>query len=165
MNIVITGEKGIGKTSVALGLLELMKTAQMQVGGIICPGHKMRDVRTGEEVDFLVAREDSTDKHTRTEHYGIDESKFTFAQERIAQVPEHSWIYFDEYGHLETKKRGLYQALSEHAENGRCIVLMKSKNLDSFFEHYQKPALVYYVTIDNRNKVCKEIFDDIQGFQ
>jgi nucleoside-triphosphatase THEP1 len=162
MNIVITGEQGCGKTTVARKLLALMEEAEMDVGGIICPGYELIDVKSKESRQLLVPITECLDHHTKTRHYGIDESVFEFAEARIAKTTENTWTFFDEYGHLEIKKRGLHQALQRKVPTGRCIVLVKDLNLKKLFSAYPCKAKTYQPTLENRNNLPKHIFDEIQ---
>ena len=163
MNILIVGKPGIGKTTVAEKIIEYFKKENIPYGGILCPGSNIVDVSTGETHTFLFTEEipDAIRAGTR---YHIPIQEIEFGKEKIINSANNDkYTFVDEYGKLELKKEGIYNALKKSVLKNKSIVLVKDINLEAFKEEFNKQDhQVYILNENNRDEIPSKIIKFIE---
>jgi len=163
MNIIISGAKHSGKTTVAEKLVDRLKKTSIPVGGILCIEDKIRDVATGETQIFLYENE-IPDSQRIGSHY-VKNSALGFAEKNIRQaISSGAYAIIDEYGKLELRGEGLHNITGECLGSNKCIVLVRDINVEPFLERFKKYYFkVFNLSEENRAKLHAEIFAYIFG--
>ncbi len=161
MNIIISGAKHFGKTTVAQKLVEKLKQDNILVGGILCIGDDITDVITGEKHRFLYKQE-MPDSQRIGSNY-IKNKVIRFAEQTIENsVKTDKYTVIDEYGKLELKEKGFHNITKQSLESNKCIILIRNINVKPFLERFKQHQFkVYEITQQNRDNLHKEIFDYI----
>jgi nucleoside-triphosphatase THEP1 len=166
-HIIITGETGIGKTTVCTKLIELGKTYGIRISGILgikrADGTRMvEDIATGER-EKLAVPVDNQD--------GMVGSGFKFMEEGIRfgnRVIEDSGkkdvVLIDEIGPLEMKGMGFsaYSTLLDSKSPARCLLIIRKKILPLFLEKHPVPFSLFEVTEANRSQLHQTILESMK---
>jgi len=161
MNIIITSEPHLGKTTVCEKLVNKLKANDIPIGGILCKGDEISDIN-GETHQFLY-KEKIPDSQKVGLNY-IKESSIRFGEDVIRNsVSSGAVTIIDEYGPLELRGLGFHNVTGESLTSQRCIILVRKIILDRFLERYKDYELkVFELTENNRNELHEEIFNFLQ---
>ena len=177
--ILLAAERGAGKTTACLRLLELARGAGLTVGGIVAPA---RYSAAGEKVGIDVADAASGERRALAvvEH---DPSRATVGQYRLDPHAE-SWalgvllaaldcpldlVIVDEIGPLELLQGRGYAPLLARLASARChwvIILVRASLAEMLADrlHVLDPITVS-LTLANRDQVPETLFREIGGMQ
>jgi nucleoside-triphosphatase THEP1 len=163
MNIIISGAKHFGKTSVAEKLVDRMKRAGIPIGGVLCIDDKVKDIETGETKTFLYEQE--IPNAQRIGHHYISNPVISFAEKNIRRaIKSGLYAIIDEYGKLELREGGFHNITSECIGSNKCIISVRDINVEPFLERFKKYDFkVFSLTEENRAKLHEQIFSYIFG--
>ena len=136
--LILSGEIGAGKTSVAIHLAAELGEQGVAVGGVLSPrivqdgatvGYTVRDLATDEERPFAAL----TPPGVRVGKFFIVEEGLAFACGAIEHAAEHAQVGFvDEVGRLELAGGGLASAIRVLLRSATCpILLVRSVFVDA----------------------------------
>ncbi len=164
MRILLTGERGVGKSTVARRVFETLGLTP--VGFQTLPlfenrrktGYFLRDLATGREQ--LFAHRVFPDE-TRFGDFGVKTEVFAhFGVQILNELPPHApWVLLDEIGVMEQKAPHFLQSLVNlwwSSRNQFWIVQKRSPFLPTLMAQ-NRPFLRFEVTIGNRNTLVGEI--------
>ncbi len=130
--IVITGEKGGGKSSFTHTLCSRIEEFGLSTGGVIqippLPDQKQKewflsDQSTG-EIKLLLTTEE-IQGWPRRGRFSINEATFEWARERLlAQAEKCEYLVIDEIGPLELEGGGYHEALVELLNRGEAVPII-----------------------------------------
>lgn len=166
-HIIITGEVGIGKTTVCSKLIEQCNKNGIRISGILTlktdQDHRIvEDISTGVKKELTILRSHSNE---------TSESRFTFLEEGIRfgnSVIRNSGgediVLIDEIGPLEMKGMGFlaYEELLNSKPSICSILVIRNSILPIFLDKHPQPFTLFEITAANRSNIHKTIFESIR---
>jgi nucleoside-triphosphatase THEP1 len=161
MVIVVTGDVGVGKTTVCRKLIAIAKNRGCACGGILTDkapdkGIIIEDIESG-KTERLASVEDIYDG-PRTPKYHFNPDGIEFGIRAIESAISATILVVDEIGHLESRGEGFTRVLEliESSSIRNCVIVIRSELLAAFMV-WLPTALVFNTTIDNREQLPDEI--------
>ncbi|MCS7097307.1 MAG: NTPase [Candidatus Methanomethylicia archaeon] len=168
MIIAITGRPGIGKSTVCLKVIEMLRNKGFAVGGIICPEIREKNVRVGFKVLDLISGKEGLLAHVRGKspftvgkYYVLLDSFENIAIPALEYAINHAdIIVFDEVGPMELKSKKILNIISSFSNVNKPILLVVHWKIGSNIRHMVKcDCKIFEVTFDNRDKLPSIIFN------
>ncbi|MEM3406818.1 MAG: NTPase [Nitrososphaerota archaeon] len=170
--IFITGIPRIGKSTVLMRIIELLKREGIKIGGIITPEKREGNKRIGFLVKDIISGEEGTlakictsiSNKPKFGKYIIDIEDF----ERIAlkaldfSLKNCDIIAMDEIGRMEFFSLKFKEKIYEILNSNRIIIAVLHRD---FINQFKKYGEIIEVTLENRNKLPEEIFKKILKFK
>ncbi len=162
MVIIVTGEIGIGKTTVCQRLIELVRNQGYTCGGILTyktadKGIIIEDIQSGEKE--TLASINNVYHGPRTAKYFFNPKGIDFGIQAIDRGTSAAILVVDEIGHLELSGEG-FANVCELIKAGKvkdCILVIRKELLSAFLAQLPTTPLVFETTINNRNQLPQEI--------
>lgn len=161
MVIVVTGDVGVGKTTVCRKLIAIAKNRGYDCGGILTDkapdkGIIIEDIGSG-KTERLASVEDIYDGPSTLKHHFNSEG-IEFGIGAIERAVSATILVVDEIGHLESRGEGFTRVLELIEAGGvrNCVIVIRSELLAAFMV-WLPTALVFNITIDNREQLPDEI--------
>ncbi|MGQ9788867.1 MAG: nucleoside-triphosphatase [Candidatus Hadarchaeaceae archaeon] len=163
MRIILTGKKGVGKTTVCRRVIEIAREMGLKSVGTITSqqGDELivEDIDTGEK-SLLAAVANS-----REIPGGIPHCHFIFSPEGIefgkrALIKDGDLLVIDEFGRLELRGIGFSNALDAFKRHGNAILVIQDTLKEQLLLELRGTDLqVIDVTEQNREKLAKLIIE------
>lgn len=163
MLILITGESGIGKTTILLKLFNMLKK-HYKVGGIVSKeirkngriGFEFIDLATDKKA--LLASIDGNGPKIGKYYVSLEGCKF--AANLLYNAKDYNIVLVDELGPMEFKSKEFIDAVKKllKFDNDKIISIHKRLNNDLINEYKRKADKLFIVTRENRDKIPEEIF-------
>ena len=169
--IIITGNKGEGKTTKLLSIIEMLKEESVNITGFVAIG----EWRNGERSKYTIV-DVITDKSaiicTDTLTNGYDKyGRFYFNPQAIefgknilsVEQKTKSVIIIDEIGPFELDEKVWHNSLVYHLEKTQNILLLsvRKKLLHDIIEKYKMNNVSYYNTEASDVDIVKEIIQNV----
>ena len=162
MVIVVTGDIGIGKTTVCRKLMEIVRNQGHSWGGILTykaadKGIIIEDVQTGERE--TLASINNVYHGPRTAKYFFNPRGIDFGIQAIAMGTSSTILLVDEIGHLELRGEG-FAKVTKLIKTGKvkdCVLVIRKELLPDLLPQLPTKPLVFETTINNRNQLPQEI--------
>jgi len=162
MVIVVTGEIGIGKTTICEKVIEIARGQGHNCGGVIsCKVQNedivIRDVKTGET--RALASTSNVYQGPHTAKYRFNPEGIAFGVQAIDRGVASDLLLVDELGHLELRGEGFTNAVEQIA-TGRvrnCLLVIRKELLPAFLPQLGAETSIFETTINNRNQLPGEI--------
>ena len=167
MVIIVTGAKGIGKTTVCRKLIKLVRNRGYACGGILTykaadKGIIIEDVQTGERENL--ASTDNIYNGPRTRKYFFNPEGIDFGIQAVDKGISAAILVVDEIGHLEIRGGGFAKVL-ELIKAGKaemCVLVIRRELLPAFLPQMPATPLVFETTMNNRDQLPQEIVSIIE---
>ena len=163
MTIIITGEIGVGKTTVCQKFIDLARSRGYQCAGVITYKRAegdiiIEDVKTGETREFASTQQIYSRPHT-TKYYFNPEA-IDFGIRAIDKGSDSDINLIDELGILELDGQGFSQVPEQinKRQFKKCLVVIRKQLLQDFLSLLVSKPLVFETTADNRNELPADIF-------
>ncbi|MFH1505891.1 MAG: nucleoside-triphosphatase [archaeon] len=151
MNILLTSDPHLGKTTVCKKLISKLKA-----GGILCPGEDIIDIATGKTERFLYT--EPVENAEKVGPYFIKKDSFTFGEKVIEKALENDdLIIIDEYGPLEFQGKGLHNITEKALKSNKVLILVRKVFLKPFLKRFGEDFKVFKLTEANRDNLHEEI--------
>ena len=162
MVIIITGDIGIGKTTVCWKILEMVRNRGHICGGVLTykgvdKGIIIEDIQSGEKE--TLASINNVYDGTHTAKYSFNPKGINFGIRAIDKGISAATLIVDEIGHLELSGEGFAKIL-ELIKAGKvkdCILVIRRELLPAFLPQLPTMLLVFETTMNNRNQLPQEI--------
>lgn len=161
---VLSGETGIGKSTVCRKLAETARRQGMTCGGVISTkagglNIVFEDLKTGKREPLA----GEAGKYTGPQ-FGKYSFSFPGLQSGLASIRQgvsEDILFVDELGHLEVRGEGLAEAFEilSGGEANRCVVVIRGKLLDVLLPRFSGHPRVFYVTVENRDTIARDIME------
>lgn len=168
MLFFITGRPGIGKSTVCMKVIELVKKSSFKIGGIICPEVRCRGRRIGFKViDLLTLREGwlahinfKTEVKVGRYHVNLDDLEEIGVNAILSAIKKADVIVIDEIGPMELKSYKFRKAVFKSFKCGKPVVAVLHWQLSkSFLRNLEASSYsVYEVNFNNRSYLHEVIF-------
>jgi nucleoside-triphosphatase THEP1 len=122
MVVIITGERGAGKTTVCQALVEMAKQQSLRVEGVISPVIFSNGVKTGIQVENAATGErrmlaclngDNSQCELQTSHWAFDPDATLWGSQILEHSGDCDMLIVDELGPLELEQqRGWVEGIS-----------------------------------------------------
>jgi len=169
--VIISGDKGEGKTTKIVEIIDKLKRNDVAVTGFVAIGewengerskYTMLDIRTGKSAVICTATmTNGYDKHGRF-YFNPLAVKFgeniLYSQQNISQV-----VVIDEIGPFELDGKVWHNSLLHHLENTQNLLLLsvRTKLVDEIVEKYTLANVSVYNTLANNDDIVKEIIQNV----
>ncbi|WWQ61542.1 NTPase [Sulfolobus tengchongensis] len=162
LRVFITGNPGVGKTTILLFLVKELTNRSYKVAGFYCPevreqgrrvGFQIVDISTNER-DWL-AKENEPGRIKIGKYTLLEENAKRIANITLSSISKADVLAIDEIGPMELKIRSVRDLIE--------IMLNSEKPLISVVHRSQKllEGKTYTVTVENRDLIKYEILDYI----
>jgi len=164
---VVTGDSGVGKTTVVMRVAETLKQKGLNVGGIISREIRSNNIRTGFEFIDLTTNTSATLSSTtgsgpRMGKYIVNLDGCRFAvQSLIKAIKNSDVIICDELGPMEFKSKEFVDCVKDMLELDKPVIVVVHKRLQHpVIDQFRKKAnFLINVDLQNRNKVPDLLLD------
>lgn len=162
MNIIVTGNVGIGKTTVCRKLIEIVRNQGYTCGGILTykaadKGIIIEDIQSGEKE--TLASINNVYHGPRTARYSFNPKGIDFGIQAVDKGTSAAILVVDEIGHLELRAEGFAKVLEliKASKVKDCILVIRSELLPAFLSQLPTTPLVFKTTVNSRNQLPQEI--------
>lgn len=166
MKIFLTGRPGVGKSTVFMKIVEMLKERNIKVGGFVTPeirengkrmGFLVKDLGSGEERIFVST---NFKQGKRFGRYLVDVQAFEEIAIKAMEfgMKECEIIAIDEIGKMEFLSKIFREKIYEILESEKTMVAVVHRN---YAERFKKFGEVIIVTVQNRNELPKIIVNKI----
>jgi len=162
MIIIVTGNIGIGKTTVCQRVVEIVQSQGYGCGGILTykasdKSILVEDIQTGEKE--TLADTNNLNQGPRVGKYTFSTKSIEFGIRAIERNTSAVLIVIDEIGHLELRGEGFAKVpeLTRTGKMRNCILVIRSELLPAFLLQLPNATLVFETNLDNRDRLPQEI--------
>lgn len=162
MIIIITGDIGVGKTTVCQKFIDLARSRRYQCAGVITYKRAdgdiiIEDVQTGETREFASTQQIYTGP--RTAKYCFNPEAIDFGIQAIDKGSDSDIVLIDELGILELNGQGFSQVPEQinKRQFKKCLVVIRKQLLQDFLSLLVIKPLVFETTVDNRDTLPNDI--------
>jgi nucleoside-triphosphatase len=169
--IIITGNKGDGKTTMLLKIVDVLNNYNTNVAGFVAVG----EWRNGERskytlVDILSGKSaiictdtaiNGYDKHGR---FYFNPLAIKFGEKILSNTQKQNWvIVIDEIGPFELEGKVWHKLLLHHIEKTQNLLLLSVREslVDEIVEKYKLTNVIIYNTKANVSAIVKEIRQNV----
>jgi nucleoside-triphosphatase len=173
---LVTGNPGVGKTTLLLRVVEVLKARGYIVGGMIS-----REVRScGTRVGFEILDLADSDKHGWLAHVNqktgpqvgkyrvnLEDLNNVGVEAVLKAVRECDVVAIDEIGPMELFSEKFKRAVLEAVESGKLVIaVVHWKARDKLIEDVKKreDVEIFTVTLENRGELHKTVVQKAQEF-
>lgn len=172
MKFFISGPPGVGKTTVFLRVIELLRSDGLRIGGFICPevrksgrrvGFKIIDLMRGDEGWLAVLCESGG---PRIGKYCVNtEAAVAIGVNAIKEALENAdLIAIDEIGPMELSVPQLKSAIYEVLGGNKVLLaVIHWKLKDSLLKSLKSQWELFMVSISNRDWIHKALYSKIRN--
>ncbi len=160
---IITGDIGVGKTTVCQKFIDLARSHRYQCAGVITYKRAdgdiiIEDVQTGETREFASMQQIYTGP--RTAKYYFNPEAIAFGKKAIDSGSDSDIVLIDELGILELNGQGFSQVPEQinNRQFKKCLVVIRKQLLQDFLSLLVTKPMVFETTINNRNTLPSDIF-------
>lgn len=172
--VLVTGERGVGKTRLCQRVVEEARRGGFACAGVLSRPHiegqenvgiSLVDVATGEERTLATAGD--SPRQVRWGRYGFVRSSLEWGVRLLADATPCDLLVVDELGPLELEMgQGLVRALDVLTRGGFCLalVVVRPALLNKVEERLQGRELdIVEVTLSNRDQLPTQILSRLEG--
>jgi len=164
MIIVITGDIGIGKTTVCGKVISKLKSNRFLYGGVLSIKDsggdiKVLNLKNNKEIAF--ASNNIKYNGPRTNNKFFSQEGIDFGIKAIEESLDSDFLFVDELGLIELEKKGYYKVL-DHIHNNRfnnIIIIIRRSLLSTYKEILGNKIKVFEVYKENRDIIPLQIYD------
>ncbi len=164
---IVTGDPGIGKTTVVMRVAEMLKQKGLKVGGMVSREVRRNHVRMGFEFVDLITNESAmlastTGSGPRMGKYFVNLDGCSFAVERLIwAIKDSDVIICDELGPMEFKSKEFVECAKDMLELDKPIIVVVHKRLQHpVIDQFRKKAsFLINLDLQNRNKAPDLLLD------
>jgi len=174
MLIFITGRPGIGKSTVCMKVMELLKQLNFKIGGVICPEVRVKGRRVGFKIiDLLNSREGwlahidfKTGIRIGKYQVNLNDLNEIGVNAILNAIKEADVIVIDEIGPMELKSLSFKEAVYESFKSGKPVIAVLHWRLGrSFIRNLRNLNFkIYEVTFSNRDYLHETIFKGLMKY-
>jgi nucleoside-triphosphatase THEP1 len=168
MVIVVTGEIGIGKTTICQKVLALARNSGFSYGGIITrkmPGDTLsvEDIASGAMATLAIPG----DKYggPLVPRFTFDPAGIAFGLRAIESGSTADILFVDELGILETMGQGFIKTFDiiSRVRPENSILVIREELLEYLLPGLDAEAVVFHATVATRDRLPDAIFSSITG--
>jgi len=162
MVFIITGEIGIGKTTVCLKLVDIVRSSGYTCGGILTEKAAggditVENINSGEK-EILASTLDTFQEGSRTGKYYFYPRGIDFGIRSIASGSFAEILFIDEIGQLELNGEGFTGTLEIcNASKAQCVLVIRKWLLPDYLPLLPADPIIFETTMANRDQLPHEI--------
>ncbi len=172
--LLITGNPGVGKTTVLVKTVEILKSKSHSVGGMMSREVRKKETRVGFEILDLQTHKRGWLAHVGQKtgpqigKYQVDLNDLeTIGANAILDAVENSEIIaIDEIGPMELFSEGFKKAVREALESNKTIIaVVHARANDKILREAKsrEDAEIFTVTTENRDRLSEKIAAEVSG--
>jgi nucleoside-triphosphatase len=173
--LLLTGEPGVGKTTLLLSIVESLRSMDISVGGMVSREVREGGIRVGFEVTDLTDAERGWLAKASGES-GPRVGKYTVIVEDLERIgakaiedaaSDSDVVAIDEIGPMELVSARFRIAVKKAVESGKPMVGVIHRNAkDPLIEYLRQRenVQIQVVTHENRDKLRDSVLEEIAGF-
>lgn len=156
--LAITGDPGIGKSTVIMRVVEELKKRGLKVGGIVSKEVRSNNTRIGFEFIDLATNERRTLASTvgngpRVGRYVVNLDGCSFASRRlISAIKDSDVIICDELGPMEFKSKEFIDCTNDLLETDKTVIIVVHKRLQHPIIDQFKKRANFIINVDLQNR-------------
>lgn len=170
MIIIVSGDIGVGKSTVCRKLTKIIRDKGLSCGGIMTfkseKGHiTIEDIRTGKTMPLASKAHGTTTIGPSTARYLFNQNALNFGNRVIEEAATANVTIIDEIGQLELRSEGLVTAINiiKAKRFQNCIIVIRKSLLPFYLPHFNDPNThTLEVTTENRDTLPQEISELFQ---
>lgn len=149
--LILSGERGAGKTNICLRLLRVSKQIGLKSTGVVSPGHYVDGKKTGIDVIDIVsnirrhlANADSLPGEIRTDAYRFDPAVMNWVNNEVIKSCPCDLLIIDELGPLElVRNQGWTNALDvlHYGMYKLAVVVIRPELITVFYQRFSDRIL------------------------
>jgi len=167
--IIITGEIGIGKSTVCGRVIQMARSHGYSCGGVIT--HKepdasitIEDIQMGQQEKL--ASTDAIYQGPSTNKYFFNPIGIEFGVQAIMRGSRSDILFVDELGHLELRGDGFFNVIDlVRTSKIQSLVVVIRKALLEFFMPSLGSPVIFETTYENRNDLPEEIWSFLSSLR
>ncbi|MFQ5970670.1 MAG: NTPase [Nitrososphaerales archaeon] len=168
--LVVTGDPGVGKTTVVMRVAEVLKQRGLKVGGVVSREVRCHNARVGFEFIDLTSNETATLSSTtgsgpRIGKYLVDLAGCRFAVRVLKEAIESSDIIIcDELGPMEFKSEEFVDCVGKMLNINKPLITVVHRRLKhpAVEQFRNKASFMINIDIQNRNKAPDLLLDRLK---
>ena len=175
MKIFISGKPGIGKTTVFMRTIELLRKENIDVIGFYCPEVRERGVRIGFKIIDLVDKEErwlalvrdlkkGSCEKTVGKYCLVEEEASQIAKKLMSRVDRASLIAIDEVGPMELKIENLRRFIEYSLSLEKPGLYVVHERIVNELARRHRVSDVYIINESNRSYIAEEIYRKIMMY-
>lgn len=174
MLIFITGRPGIGKSTVCMRVMELLRQSNLKIGGVICPEVRIKGRRVGFKIiDLLTSREGwlahvnlKTGIRIGKYHVNLNDLNEIGVNGILNAIEEADVIVIDEIGPMELKSSLFKKAIYKSFRSGKPVLSVIHWRLGGAFIRNLRASSfkIFEVNLSNRNYLHETIFKSLMKY-
>ena len=166
--LLLTGDPGVGKTTVLIKMVEALKAKGINVGGMISREAREGNVRVGFEIIDLTSNKHGWLAHINQRtgpqvgkyHINLEDLENIGATAIVEAVEKCDVIAIDEIGPMEFYSQRFKQAVKQALESRKVVLaVVHGKARDPLINEakQREGSEIFTVTLANRDKLAEEI--------
>lgn len=164
MHIVVTGNIGVGKSTVCRKVIDICRGTGYTCGGVLT----FKDAAGDIVLEDVASGTRMTLASCRPEFTGLQVGKYYFSPDGIASgnkiLEEQSGspvFVIDEIGPLELELKGFTGAVNliNKKKTGCCITVIRQSLLSSFLMLFEEAPVIFEITLENRNVMPVHVYE------
>lgn len=160
--VILSGSRGIGKSTVCQKVVEIARSRGLTCGGIITSKATdldiiIEDIKTG--VRSVLASELGRYSGPHFGKYSFNPQGLQFGVTAIKHSVSDDILFIDELGHLEVRGEGFAEAFEMLAGDrvNQVVVVIREGLLDVLLPRFTNRPHIFHVTMENRDTLAEQI--------
>ena len=167
--IIITGNKGEGKTTKLLSIIEMLKEESVNITGFVAIGewkngerskYTLVDITTDKSA--IICTDTQTSGYTKHGRFYFNPKAIAFGENTLLKAQrKNSVIIIDEIGPFELDGKVWHNSLVHHLEKTQNILLLsvRKKLVNNIIKKYKLNNVSYYSTDASDDNIVNEIIN------
>lgn len=161
--IILSGKRGIGKSTVCNQLSRIAHDSGVRCGGFISyksadSGITIEDIETGKTAILASVKPEHKGPMVGQYYFSLEGLKFGLSA--MERGLSSDLLFIDELGHLEVKGQG-FAVVFDYLERGafsHAVVVIREELLLTLLPRFKNPTTKIVVTAENRDNLATEVF-------
>jgi len=169
--LVLTGAPGVGKTTIVMGVAQILNERRVNVGGIVSREIRTNNVRTGFEfIDLATNGRDIlasiAGNGPRVGKYFVNLPGCSFAAKRLMNALVTSEVIIcDEIGPMELKSKEFVDVVKNLLNTDKKVIVVMHQKLEHPLtdEFRKKSSSLFNVNLGNREGLIETLLDRLSA--
>lgn len=171
MNLLLTGNPGIGKTRVLTRIKRHLQNNNYRIGGVYCPEIRENHQRVGFKIVDLMAKTEGILAHIKCKgpslgkyRVNLSDLEYIGPSSIYHALAEADFILIDEIAPMELKSQNFCRAVLEAFDSPKTVIAVihkKSRNKFILKLKSREDVEIFYINKENRDSIHNDIINKI----